>query len=302
MKQMRWVPVPNEHDGDGYSSLAEMENPVIIYGCWILITQVASKCHPRGTLVRKNGEPHDEQSLSRLTRMPQDNFAGSIKALLQIGWLEEVAPSCHEGARKAHCHATEGRKGREGKEVRLSQNTRIQKPESGEQISKAEPEPQAPRVSALSCDLFDQDLSEGLNGIKGAGAVAVAVAGMGRDRRAAKPRRARTVDGEVFAILGRPKSEEGFGLSRSDVARAGKMLKGVGGAWSAHKLAALDWALRGDPPPDDPIALARAHMRGKTGCKPEFEAMVARWAGWLKITELKIKAAAIGSEASEEPA
>lgn len=128
MKIMRWVPLPNKHDGDGYTALIEGPNGVECYACWVTITQVASRCRPRGTLVRVNCQPHDARSLSRMTRIPADLFDIALPRLVEIGWLEtevverqeDTAPyqepdrhlsrPCQEGA-------TEGRKeGKEGTE------------------------------------------------------------------------------------------------------------------------------------------------------------------------------------------
>lgn len=84
-----WVPVPNKHDGEGYLALMDMKNGVRIYGCWILILQVASKCQPRGTLVRANGQPHDAGSISRIARVHVEEIEEALKVLSnpEIGWL-----------------------------------------------------------------------------------------------------------------------------------------------------------------------------------------------------------------------
>ena len=88
MLEMRWVPVPNKLDGDGYTELVCHPNGPAHLGCWLTILQVASKCHPRGTLVRDSGPPHTAASLSRLTRIPAGLFDEVIPRLLAINWLE----------------------------------------------------------------------------------------------------------------------------------------------------------------------------------------------------------------------
>jgi len=90
MKSMSWIPIPNSHDGDGYTQIMEAENGIEIFGCWILCVQVASRCRPRGTLLRKSGHPHDSQSLARLTRTEACIFAKALPKLLEIGWLEII--------------------------------------------------------------------------------------------------------------------------------------------------------------------------------------------------------------------
>jgi hypothetical protein len=92
MSVMRWVPIPNKHDGDGYTALVDRPNGAAMLGCWLVVAQIASKCGIRGTLLRDNAEPHTAASISRLTRLPQ----AEIQSLLilasssEIGWLEVV--------------------------------------------------------------------------------------------------------------------------------------------------------------------------------------------------------------------
>ena len=47
---LRWVPIPNTHDGEKYTRLIGRKDGAILFAAWILILQVASKCHPRGRL------------------------------------------------------------------------------------------------------------------------------------------------------------------------------------------------------------------------------------------------------------
>jgi len=92
METMRWVPVPNKHDGDGLTALLDHPNAAAHYGAWHMILQVASKCQVRGTLLRATGQPHDSKSLSRMTRLPRAVFDEVIPRLLsdEIGWMETV--------------------------------------------------------------------------------------------------------------------------------------------------------------------------------------------------------------------
>lgn len=89
-KSLRWVPVPNKQDGDGYTELVEHPDGPAHYAAWVALVLVASKCVPRGTLLREANRPHDSGSLSRISRMPRSVFDGSIPRLLEIEWLEEV--------------------------------------------------------------------------------------------------------------------------------------------------------------------------------------------------------------------
>ena len=123
MKQMLWVPVPNKHDGDGYTELVDRENGAAMLGAWIAILQVASKCAMRGTLMRDNGSPHAPKSIARLTRLDESTISEAITLLCSadVGWLEvvdskQLACRCQEGAGFAHPTDEEG-KGIEGKGI-----------------------------------------------------------------------------------------------------------------------------------------------------------------------------------------
>ena len=99
MAVMRWVPVPNRHDGDGYTTLVDRKNGAAMLGCWLAILQVASKCNPRGTLLRDSGQPHTPDSISRITRIPAELIAECIIILVtECKWLDFNAPQ--EGAEK----------------------------------------------------------------------------------------------------------------------------------------------------------------------------------------------------------
>lgn len=140
LKAMSWVPMPNKHDGDGYTQLIDHKDGAAHFGAWVLIVEVASKCDPRGTLLRQSGtglrEGHSAETLSRMTRCPVSVFRVAIERLCEIGWLETIhletkglADSPHESAAMTHEDATtphrgalkegKGREGTEGKEVPL---------------------------------------------------------------------------------------------------------------------------------------------------------------------------------------
>lgn len=91
LKELRFVILPNKHDGDGYTELLDHPNGAAHYGAWCALVQVASKCDPRGTLSRDGARPHDATSLSRLTRIPEAVFAEVLPRLVSIGWVESDA-------------------------------------------------------------------------------------------------------------------------------------------------------------------------------------------------------------------
>lgn len=105
MKNMAWVPLPNHHDGYSFAELMGHDQGTAIYGAWVLILQVASKCSERGVLVRDNGAPHDAGTLACVTRGDKTVFEIALKELVKVGWLtllrdEVVIPQ--EGAGIRH--------------------------------------------------------------------------------------------------------------------------------------------------------------------------------------------------------
>jgi uncharacterized phage protein (TIGR02220 family) len=92
LKKLDWVPIPNKHDGDGFTELMDRPNGVAIFGAWVLILQLASKCNPRGCLYRQNPaspcEPHTAASISRITRCPEKIITDALSVLVTIGWIE----------------------------------------------------------------------------------------------------------------------------------------------------------------------------------------------------------------------
>jgi len=94
LKTMVWVPVPNNLANDGYIQLVDHPNGAAHLGAWLAILEVASRCDPRGTLVRGSRtalRSHDFASLSRLTRLPASLFAEVVPRLIEeLGWMEEI--------------------------------------------------------------------------------------------------------------------------------------------------------------------------------------------------------------------
>jgi len=109
MEDMRWVPVPNRFDGDQITEV--IEEGAAIYGAWVAVLLVASRCKPRGELIRENGEPHDAKTLSRRTRLPQKDFDRAIPILISAGLIERctnTAGSRQEGAGEVAVARQEG--------------------------------------------------------------------------------------------------------------------------------------------------------------------------------------------------
>lgn len=130
VKDLAWVPIPNKHDGERYSRLMLRKNAAEIFSAWILILQVASRCHQRGSLLRNDGSAHDSESLSLKTRAPKAWFDAALPVLAEMQWLTtevneqlELAVERHDGApstshQRQSCDEERiegnGRKGMEG--------------------------------------------------------------------------------------------------------------------------------------------------------------------------------------------
>lgn len=105
VKDLAWVPIPNRHDGEAYSRLMVHKDAAMIFTTWILLLQVASRCHPRGSLLTSSCQPHNPESLAIKTRGKVEWFEKSIPFLVQIGWLEQerqegvsvLTASCQSG-------------------------------------------------------------------------------------------------------------------------------------------------------------------------------------------------------------
>ena len=92
MKSMQWVPVPNKHDGYGYTSLVSHENGAAYLGIWLAILQLASKSKLRGALLRDEKTPHDAASICQITRLPTGLITETLTQLTSetIGWIEKL--------------------------------------------------------------------------------------------------------------------------------------------------------------------------------------------------------------------
>ena len=95
LQRMDWVPVSNHHDTHGFTSLMAQPHGTALYGAWMLILQVASKCKPRGVLCRAPGIPHTAETIAQITRSEEKLIQRAIEFLTrsEIGWIETIAIS-----------------------------------------------------------------------------------------------------------------------------------------------------------------------------------------------------------------
>lgn len=128
LKSLTWVPFPNSHDGDGYTALMSEKNAEALLGAFVVIVQVASKCDPRGTLLRAPNLPHTAASIARMTRFSERTIQRCLDLCCSpdIAWISKTTvDTSTNGAEEcdflaANCGDVAGKclegKGREGKE------------------------------------------------------------------------------------------------------------------------------------------------------------------------------------------
>lgn len=104
VKDLAWVAIPNRHDGEGYSSIMAHSRSAEIFAAWILMLQVASRCQPRGSLMRDHGRPHTPQSMALKTRAKPEWFVLALELLTseEIGWIEAVELPENEALASTH--------------------------------------------------------------------------------------------------------------------------------------------------------------------------------------------------------
>ena len=140
---LAWVAIPNRHDGENYSMIITSKHGAEIFAAWVLMVQVASRCHPRGSLLRDSGKPHNPDSLSIKTRAPAIWFERAISFLLEhTDWLEieELASACQPPVSRVSvaCQAgdeerkKEGMEGTEGNGTELKEPSLSGKPDGGQ--------------------------------------------------------------------------------------------------------------------------------------------------------------------------
>lgn len=89
-KTLGFVTMPNRYDSDKMLDLLEHDDGLAVFGCFVLLVEVASKCEPRGDLMRDSKRPHDAQSLSRLLRVDTKAITRTLEVLSNepFTWFE----------------------------------------------------------------------------------------------------------------------------------------------------------------------------------------------------------------------
>ncbi len=125
LENLNWVPFPNKHDGDGYIELTqEHHNGCAHYGAWCVLAQVASKCEPRGTLIRDGGRPHTPETLSRKTGFPKELLQEALERLCgSVNWMEVVEI---EGVTKSADRAADEARSKRGQSADEARSNRAE--------------------------------------------------------------------------------------------------------------------------------------------------------------------------------
>lgn len=126
---LRWLPIPNKHDGLGFRRIAAQSNAAELFTAWILILQVASKGRgpeERGNLLRGQ-EALGDEDLAIMTGFPKAIFTAALDffSSSKQGWLlvhEDELPlsagvpaesPAKAGSSPAVWNGMEGKEGRE---------------------------------------------------------------------------------------------------------------------------------------------------------------------------------------------
>lgn len=97
LAHLKWVPVPNKHDGLGFRRVAAQSNRCELFTAWNLILQIASKGKKsvdRGILQR-DGRPISPDDFAMMTGFPAKIFETALLFFsgVELGWLEVVTVS-----------------------------------------------------------------------------------------------------------------------------------------------------------------------------------------------------------------
>ena len=141
LRKLGWVPIPNKLDNDGYLELVEHENGAAHFGAWVVIVEIASRCEPRGILLRDNRTPHTPHTLARRSRIPESVFAEVFPRLIHIGWIEDIthyladpkqfSKISQDGAKKSQAAANKCPRKKERKKERREPGRRAATPKGG---------------------------------------------------------------------------------------------------------------------------------------------------------------------------
>lgn len=91
-KVLTWVSVPNDLSSNGYHELVSQfeDRAPALYGAWIALVMIASKCCVRGILCTSNAAPFTATKLSFMSHFPSTVFEELLPWAESVGWLETL--------------------------------------------------------------------------------------------------------------------------------------------------------------------------------------------------------------------
>lgn len=109
LKAPLWCAVPNRFDGEFISELIDRGGDSA-YAGWVGLVLIASRCKPRGVLIRSNGAPHDPKSLARITGLTAEGFRQALSIGVELGKIAVDTTSETRPARASHDQSEESAK------------------------------------------------------------------------------------------------------------------------------------------------------------------------------------------------
>jgi hypothetical protein len=105
LKNLRWVYLPINLSGDGYSQIMEdKKNGPSIFGAFIAVIELAAQCCPRGDLIKSSGEPHDFSSIGRICRINSSLIESTISFCINpLNWIEIIGLNTNCGDLSKEC-------------------------------------------------------------------------------------------------------------------------------------------------------------------------------------------------------
>lgn len=97
LKTLHWIAIPNKFDGLSFRRISKQKDATDIFTAWILLIELASKCDPRGTLIREN-LPLSPGDAGDATGFPGKIFERALSFLSskEIGWIEAIDNNLRE--------------------------------------------------------------------------------------------------------------------------------------------------------------------------------------------------------------
>ena len=128
VKFCRWVAMPNRHDTAGYRALVSRPDGPALYGTWCVLVQIASRCFPRGSLIRDDGTPHTPESLAFKSGFPAELIRQCLEVVQtgQISWIQLDTDNViipQEGATTSQEGATTSQEGATTSQVARARDT-----------------------------------------------------------------------------------------------------------------------------------------------------------------------------------